>query len=194
MLLFTHLFLLTTTVDKRNVAIPEFDGRIISVPISFMAPQDESNNVRYYEPVEDRIEAVAKQSVKIARLRHKPNSEKKIAFVLTNSSGKAQRIGDAVGLDTPASLMRVFQAMNDIGYNFGGEDLPPDGDKLIQALIDKCSYDEIVLTEHQLANAAGRVPTEVYKRLFESLPTKQKDQMVEQWGAPPGIAYVHDGK
>ena len=93
MLLFTHLFLLLTTVDKRNVAIPEFDGRIISVPISFMAPQDESNNVKYYEPVQDRIEAVSKQAVKIARLRHKPNSEKKIAFVLTNSSGKARRHG-----------------------------------------------------------------------------------------------------
>ena len=175
-----------------NVAIPEFDGRLITVPISFMAPQDETNNVRYYEPVQDRVEMVAKQAARMGALRKKPNSEKKIAFVLTNSSGKAQRIGDAVGLDTPASLMRVFEAMIQSGYDFGCEALPPDGDKLIQALIDRCSYDEIVLTEYQLTNAAGRVPTELYKKMFESLPTKQKDHMVDQWGPPPGIAYVHN--
>lgn len=175
-----------------NVAIPEFDGRIITVPISFMAPQDETNNVRYYESVDNRVELLAKQAARWGRLRTKPNIEKKIAFILTNSSGKAQRIGDAVGLDTPASLMKVFEAMQAVGYDFGSEELPPDGDKLIQSLIDRCSYDEVILTEQQLANAAGRVPSKVYKKMFETLPDKQKDHMTKQWGSPPGIAYVHD--
>ena len=173
-----------------NVAIPEFDGRIITVPVSFKAPQDETNNVHYYEPVQDRVEAVAKQAKKLALLRYKPNSSKRIAFMLTNSSGKAQRVGDAVGLDSPASLMTVFQAMQEVGYNLG-KDLPKDGDTLIQTLIDRCSYDEIYLTEDQLANAAGKVPAEVYQPMFDRLPTKQKEHMVDQWGEAPGVAYVH---
>ena len=84
-----------------NVAIPEFDGRIITLPISFMAPVDDnqSDNAQYYEPVQDRVAMVAKQANRLARLRHKPNEEKRIAFMLTNSSGKAERIGDAVGLE-----------------------------------------------------------------------------------------------
>ena len=176
-----------------NVAIPEFDGRIITLPVSFMAPVDETNSVQYYEPVVDRVVQVAKQAVKLAVLRHKPNSKKRVAFMLTNSSGKAERIGDAVGLDTPASIMKVFEAMIAAGYDFGEEgSLPNDGDKLIQDLVDRCSYDEIYLTEHQLANAAGRVHEDVYQTLFDKLPQKQKDHMVDQWGKPPGEAYVHD--
>ena len=158
-----------------------------------MAPVDETNSVQYYEPVVDRVVQVAKQAVKLATLRHKPNSSKKIAFMLTNSSGKAERIGDAVGLDTPASIMKVFEAMKASGYDFGEDgSLPSDGDELIQNLVDRCSYDEIYLTEHQLANAAGRVKKEVYQSLFDNLPQKQKEHMVEQWGKPPGEAYVHD--
>ena len=173
-----------------NVAIPEFDGRIITVPISFMAPVEnnpdpKSNNAQYYEPVQDRVEAVAKQAARLARLRYKPNREKKIAFVLTNSSGKAQRIGDAVGLDSPASMIAVFQAMHEAGYNFG-DHLPTDGDQLIQDLIDRCSYDEICLTEQQLANAAAKVPAAVYQPMFDSLPLKQKEHMEGQWGKAPG--------
>ena len=149
-----------------NVAIPEFDGRIITLPILCMAPVDETNSVQYYEPVADRVEQVAKQAARLAILRHKPNREKRVTFMLTNSNGKAERISNAVGLDTPASIMKVFDVMKDEGYYFGtdgdGKDsLPSDGDALIQNLVDRCSYDEIYLTEHQLANAAGHVPTRV---------------------------------
>lgn len=175
-----------------NVAIPEFDGRIITLPVSFMAPVDETNSVQYYEPVLDRVVQVAKQATKLATLRHKANSDKRIAFMLTNSSGKAERIGDAVGLDTPASIMKVFEAMKAAGYDFGEDDMPSDGDELIQNLVDRCSYDEIYLTEHQLANAAGHVPKGVYQTLFDKLPQKQKDHILEQWGQPPGEAYVHN--
>ncbi len=176
-----------------NVAIPEFDGRIISLPVSFMAPVDETNSVQYYEPVVDRVVQVAKQATKLATLRHKTNSEKRIAFMLTNSSGKAERIGDAVGLDTPASIMKVFEAMKAAGYDFGEDSsLPSDGDELIQNLVDRCSYDEIYLTEQQLANAAGHVQREVYQTLFDKLPQKQRDSIVDQWGKPPGEAYVHN--
>jgi len=178
-----------------NVAIPEFDGRIITVPISFKSPQDETNNVHYYEPLQDRVMTVAKQAVRLGLLRHKPNCDKRVAFMLTNSSGKAQRIGDAVGLDTPASLLLVFDAMRAANYTLGDDNLlPSSGDQLMQDLIDRCSYDTIHLTEQQLANAAGHVPAKVYHEMFDRLPNNQKQQMQEQWGAPPGEAYIHDDK
>ncbi|MEO1444608.1 MAG: cobaltochelatase subunit CobN, partial [Chloroflexota bacterium] len=90
-----------------NVAMPEFDGRIITVPVSFKAPQ-EGSQIVHYEPVPDRVRQVAKQAARLAALRRKANHEKRIAFMLTNSTGKAQSIGNAVGLDAPASLIHVF--------------------------------------------------------------------------------------
>ncbi|OUC04944.1 hypothetical protein RY27_30280, partial [Litorilinea aerophila] len=105
-----------------NVAMPEFDGRIITVPVSFKAnrdPQqpDDGAGVRLkYRVVPDRVQAVARLALRLATLRRKPNAQKRVAFVLTNSPGKADRIGNAVGLDAPASLMRLFARMQAAGY------------------------------------------------------------------------------
>jgi len=62
-------------------------------------------------------------------LRRKPNAEKRVAFVLTNSAAKASRIGNAVGLDAPASLLRLFAVMQQAGYRVEG--VPETGDALL---------------------------------------------------------------
>jgi cobaltochelatase CobN len=179
-----------------NIALPEFDGRIITTPVSFKerARREQGGSsfeVMRYRPVEDRVARVAGLALRLARLRRVPNHDKRIAFVLTNSAGKAGRIGNAVGLDAPASLMDVLEAMLRHGYKV--TDLPADGDSLIHALIARGSYDENYLTDDQLANATGRVPVEDYAAWFSELPEEQQERMRRQWGPPPGEAYVHDG-
>jgi cobaltochelatase CobN len=124
-------------------------------------------------------------------LRRKQPAERRIAFILTNAPGKAAKIGNAVGLDAPASLMRLFAAMEAQGYSL--RNVPPDGDALIHALIDRGTYDETSLNAGQLAQAVARVPLETYRRWFAELPELQRRQMAEQWGPPPGEAYIHEG-
>src|SRR5207245_4504898 len=111
--------------------------------------------------------------------------------ILTNSPGKAARIGNAVGLDAPASLIKVFEAMRARGYHL--TNVPDDGDALIKALIDRCSYDETLLTTAQLAQAAGRVSVAMYQHWFDELPEPLRRRIELQWGSPPGAAFVHDG-
>ena len=197
-----------------NIALPEFDGRIITVPISFKETVDESAGrsqqqahdhlahaipsshastaprVVRYQAVEERIERMVGLALRLAALRRKPNSEKRIAIILTNSPAKAARIGNAVGLDAPASLMRLLEAMRQAGYDIEG--IPESGDALIHALIDRCSYDTELLTETQLAQAAAHVPEACYVQWFADLPTRNQQEMQERWGKPPGEAYVHD--
>ncbi len=171
-----------------NVAIPEFDGRIIGVPISFKEQLPGANAIQYAPDVE-RIRRVVGLARRLSTLRTKPNADKRIAFVLTNSSAKAARIGNAVGLDAPASLMRLFAAMQAAGYRIEG--LPPTSDRLIADLIDRCSYDQTWLTDGQLAQAT-RLPIEQYAGWFAELPPARQAQITKQWGTPPGEAYVHD--
>jgi len=189
-----------------NVAMPEFDGRIITVPITFKERKknaggcadpncagcslDAPFEVLHYEPVPDRVRLVVQMALRFVALRRKPNAAKRIAFILTNSSGKAAKIGNAVGLDAPASLINTLHAMQTAGYRI--EDLPADGDTLIQTLIDRCSYDEIFLTPDQLAQAAGQVNTQHYTDWFAQLPANQRGGITRQWGAAPGEAYLHD--
>ena len=114
-----------------NVALPEFDGRIITVPISFKEPlqsHDTQQPVALYQGDAERMARVVGIAHRFATLARKPNSAKRVAFILTNSPGKASRIGNAVGLDAPASLMRIMHAMRAQGYDVG--DIPTDGDAL----------------------------------------------------------------
>jgi cobaltochelatase CobN len=184
-----------------NVALPEFDGRIIGVPISFKealapAPRHPSTTAATpvaYVPRPDRVARAVGLALRLAALRRKPNAAKKIALILTNYNAKASRIGNAVGLDTPASVLRLLHALHAAGYDVGEPAaLPADGDALLAELVDRCSYDTELLTEAQLALAAARVPRARYADWFATLPEPNQRQMATRWGPPPGASYVHD--
>ncbi len=172
-----------------NVALPEFDGRVIGVPISFKRPMEkESADLVEYAPVLDRVERLAGITARLVKLRRTPVRDKRIAFIFTNSNTKASQVGNAVGLDSPASLFALLHAMRARGYRI--ENLPASSDQLIHDLIDRGAYDENHLTEAQLRNAMAKVPVARYASWFAELPTDLQTKMLTQWGAPPGEAYV----
>ncbi len=98
-----------------QVAVPEFDGRIITTAFSFKET-DEDGLPRYVADPE-RCRRVAGTAVAHARLRHTPPSERKIALVLSAYPTKHSRVGNAVGLDTPVSAVRLLRAMREQGYD-----------------------------------------------------------------------------
>ncbi|ANW67848.1 cobaltochelatase subunit CobN [Mycobacterium sp. djl-10] len=173
-----------------QVAVPEFDGRIITVPFSFKEFDDEG--LIAYVADAERCARVAGLAVKHARLRHIPNNEKKVALVFSAYPTKHARIGNAVGLDTPASAVQVLRAMRDAGYVIG--DVPgveaQDGDALIHALIERGGQDPDWLTEEQLAGNPIRVSAADYRQWFATLPQDFADAIVEHWGPPPGNLFV----
>jgi cobaltochelatase CobN len=175
-----------------NVVIPEFDGRIVTVPISFKEKRQAAGmEIVEYAPLADRVERVAGIVEAQVRLRRLPRKQRRVAFIFTNSNSKASQIGNAVGLDAPASLMALLRAMQDAGYDISG--VPETGDALIHALIDRGSYDADHLTAAQCATAVGRVSAERYADWFADLPASLRHRMQAQWGEPPGAAYVHEG-
>ncbi len=187
---------LTPLDTAMTVAIPEFDGRIISVPFSFKEVVAEDATVggvvTKYVPAVDRVREVAGLAKRFARLRSKPNAEKRIAVMLSSYPTKAARIGNAVGLDSLASLMHVLHALRQAGYDLG-ESLPPDGDHLIADLIAKGSYDKEFLTDEQLQGALGQIHTAEYKEWFANWPESVRTEIQAAWGEPPGQVYRHNG-
>src|SRR5689334_15590927 len=79
-----------------QVAIPEFDGRIITIPFSFKAY--DADGLARYAPDPERCARLAGIAVAHARLRHVPVAEKKLALVLSSYPTKQARIGNADGL------------------------------------------------------------------------------------------------
>ena len=186
---------LTPMDAAMQVAIPEFDGRLISVPFSFK--EEGPDGVPVYAADPERADRVAGLAVRHARLRHRPNAEKRVAIVLSSYPTKHARIGNAVGLDTPVSAVRLLREMAAAGYDLGGDDGlwsdPDDGDPLIHRLIAAGGHDTEWLTDEQLRRAPARVREEEYRTWFERLPKELRDAVREHWGDPPGDLYVDDG-
>jgi cobaltochelatase CobN len=169
-----------------QVAIPEFDGRLITVPFSFKETGE--GDVPVYVADPERAARVAGIAVRHAALRHKANADKKLALVFTAYPTKHSRVGNAVGLDTPASAVRLLHALREAGYVTG--DFPDDGDELIHRLIAAGGHDVEWLTEEQLAAAPARVPLADYRRWFGTVDEDLRARMLEHWGEPPGSLYV----
>src|SRR5215470_5715465 len=161
-----------------NVAIPEFDGRIISVPISFKE-RGTSGSEGIYVAHEERVDRAAGIAARMAKLRRTPNSERRVAFVLTNSAAKASQVGGAVGLDTPASLLVTLHAMKSRRYKIGS--LPETSDELFQALLERGSYDERYPLDPARAEHFSRA---AYHKQFSTFRQPSRRRMEDFWGQP----------
>jgi cobaltochelatase CobN len=176
-----------------QVAIPEFDGRLIGVPFSFK--ETGADGIPVYVADPERSARVAGIAARLAGLRHVPTADRKLAIVLSSYPTKHSRVGNAVGLDTPASAVALLAALAAQGYSLG--DLDPatvDGDALVHRLIAAGGHDVEWLTEEQMGQAAIRVPAARYREWFDALPATLADRMAQHWGAPPGELYVTDGE
>jgi cobaltochelatase CobN len=172
-----------------QVAIPEFDGRLITVPFSFK--EEGPDGIPRYAADPERAARLAGIAVRHARLAGIPNSAKRVAIMLSCYPTKHARVGNAVGLDTPASAVALLRAMRDAGYDLG-DGFPEDGDTLIHSLIAAGGHDTEWLTEDQLRAAPARVPLPAYRRYFENLPNELASSIQAHWGAPPGSLYTDE--
>ncbi|BAJ32240.1 MULTISPECIES: cobaltochelatase subunit CobN [Kitasatospora] len=179
-----------------QVAVPEFDGRLITVPFSFKEVDEDGLTVYAADP--ERAARVAGIAVRHARLRHTPAAERRLALVLSAYPTKHARVGNAVGLDTPASAIRLLERLRAEGMDLG-DSLPGfhtdaggghEGDALIHALIDAGGYDQAWLTEEQLARNPVRIPAADYRRWYATLPAALRERVEEHWGPAPGELYV----
>ncbi|MFD2230061.1 cobaltochelatase subunit CobN [Alkalimarinus sediminis] len=166
-----------------NIALPEMDGRIISRAISFKSEIDRSDRTEYsqvgYQLQPDRAEFVAELAARWASLSIKPNAEKRIALILANYPTRDGRIGNGVGLDTPASTIEIINAMGQAGYPIEG--IPETGNALIQELLGNVTND---LDSVDLRPCQQSLSIDEYQHHFATLPEACQQAVLERWGSP----------
>ncbi|TBR43129.1 cobaltochelatase subunit CobN [Marinomonas agarivorans] len=166
-----------------QIVLPELDGRIITRAISFktMSHYDDAcqiDLVRYaIQP--ERATFVAQLAKAYIRLATKTNKEKRIALMLANYPTKDGRIGNGVGLDTPASTVHILQALARSGYSI--DELPANGDDLIQTLLGSITNNPNTL--HYLG-CWQSLAIDDYKTYFALLPASAQQAVIERWGQP----------
>ena len=190
-----------TPLDSASqIAIPEFDGRIITAPFSFK--EIDADGLPRYVADAERCARVAGIAVSHARLRHVSNAEKRVALMLSAYPTKHSRVGNAVGLDTPVSTIRLLRRLAEAGYDLGGDndvtrilamdDDTEAGDALIHALIDAGGQDEEWLTNAQLTDSHVRISASDYKAWTDDVHPDLMADIVETWGQGPGRLFVND--
>ncbi|MCW4353022.1 cobaltochelatase subunit CobN [Hoyosella sp. YIM 151337] len=179
-----------------QVAVPEFDGRIITVPFSFK--EIDADGLTSYVPDTERASRVAGIAVKHARLGRIAPHEKHVVLMLSAYPTKHARIGNAVGLDTPASTIALLRALQEAGYDLGpesGDGAVPglasgNGDELIHALIAAGGQDPNWLSEDQLMANPVRISAKKYRKWFDTLPQDLRAAVESHWGPAPGELFV----
>ena len=172
-----------------NVALPEVDGRVLTRAVSFKGEARfdaaTQTSVVAYEPRPDRIDFVAALAANWLRLKRMPVAKRSLAIVMANYPNRDGRLGNGVGLDTPAGTMNVLRALKSEGYDTGA--LPADGQALIERLAAGPTND---LTDRTARPGGERYAVKAYKRFFATLPQAVQDAVTERWGAPESDPFV----
>lgn len=172
-----------------SIAMPEFDGNLISVPVAFndIAFIDSLTGAKItkYTSETERISKLVRLSLNWTKLKYTPNSQKKVAVIFHNYPPRNYSIGTAFGLDSPESVINILKEMKNRGYEI--EQIPENGQVLIEEIISKATNDRNFVSIEQLyERAVSKVPLKDYNKWFAKLPEKIKNQMIKSWGEAPG--------
>ena len=182
---------LTNAEIAYSVALPEFDGQIISVPNA--TTELDEHGATYYNPLESRIGDIADMAVRWARLRHKPNSEKRIAILFYQYPPKTSHTGGAAGLDTFQSIRDLLERMRSEGYSL--DYVPETSKELVDRILSGITNDWEYVTDDTIREkAVSFIEKGVYETWFETLSQEQKDFIMRDWEEPPGKVLVIDDK
>ncbi|MDH3229676.1 MAG: cobaltochelatase subunit CobN [Alphaproteobacteria bacterium] len=174
-----------------NVALPEVDGRILARAVSFKgrARRDDATetDVVEYLPVPDRADFTAALAANWALLRRKTPDERRVALVLANYPNRDGRIGNGVGLDTPAGTVTALRALVAAGYRV--EDIPAGGNALVAQLAQGPT--NAAVSGRQVRET---LPFSEYQLFFASLPKAVRDAVTERWGAAEADPFFRPGE
>ncbi len=175
-----------------QVALPELDGRILTRAIAFKAVSrfDAATecDIVMPEPDADRIAFVADLAARWVRLRRLPAAERRLAMILANYPNRDERIGNGVGLDTPASAARLLRILSEAGYRV--TDPPTTGAQTIARLLAGPTN---ARPERGRGDAArARLALADYRAAFARLPETLQRAISERWGAPETDPFFAD--
>jgi cobaltochelatase CobN len=180
-----------------SVALPEFDGNVITHPISGKERTDDEAGIgsspKQHFPIEDRIDHAASLAVNWAELRYTPNSEKNVAVVLHNYPPSDDGIGTAFGLDSPESTVNLLSELRKRDYDLGGR-FPGSGEELIGTLTSQLTLDDRwVAPEDVRELSVDVVSPEQYAEWWTDADAGFRENVLEEWGEPPERPFAIPG-
>jgi cobaltochelatase CobN len=107
---------------------------------------------------------------------------------LANYPSRDGRLANGVGLDTPASCIKILQALATAGYTLAA--IPADSDDLIRHLTAGVTNDPMGQGWRPVKQV---LPAQIYQRFFARLPASVQADVCTRWGDPPTNAIPVSG-
>ncbi len=154
-------------------ALPELDGAIDPVPLGGLV-----GDQIYLVP--ERVKRLTGRIHQWVQLRRKSKGDRKVAIILYGFPPGYGATGTAALLNVPKSLLKLLQALQAEGYDLGDEDLPNDGEHLIQRVKEA---DELFVSQipNNLAIADADIATVTAKQLEHWLGYLLTRRVTQQW-------------
>ena len=164
-----------------HIVLPELDGRILAGAIAFKDPLPAIEGLSFTamanRPEPDRVAMVADRVLRLVRLQNTPRAKRRIAVLMPDYPGAPGRVGYAVGLDVPASVLALLADLDAAGY--ASADSPAGSRELLEQLAR--------------AGASGTFAVHAYRNLLADLPAALVEQIHAAWGDPACDPDVRDG-
>ena len=169
---------------SRQIIIPEFDGRITTIPCSFKEVIG-INNSLCSELSKNKVDIsnikwLTKFITNYIRLSEINNFDKKVCLIFSNYPIKNGRIGNGVGLNTPQTIINILKWLKEEGYDTGNEDIPETTSKLMSMLIKTRTNSDESLSNPPL----DYLSLESYIKYWSQIPNISKKKIIDRWGDP----------
>ncbi len=175
-----------------NVSLPEVDGRLLAGVIGFKSQSRMDGltqcPIACHEARDNRVKFVSDLAEGWLHLAGTPAGERRVAVILANYPNKDGRLANGVGLDTPASAVRLLSALRQEGYLVGPA---PDSSANLMELILAGPTNR---QDGRHCMAGSRLDLEDYLQRWQQLPATIRRQVEGQWGAPQDDPGFVDGQ
>ncbi|MGO9485639.1 MAG: cobaltochelatase subunit CobN [Rhodomicrobium sp.] len=195
---------LSSTDLAMHVVLPEIDGRIFAGAISFK-DRDASGAV-FHRPQAQGIEHVASLASAWLHLRRTARQDRKLALILSTYPGRPDQIAHAVGLDGPASALKLAQHLQAEGYSIEG--LPSNAGEMMEPFVSFLAALPLTptLSQWERGQAAASElaspltwgegqgegvlryeiswPLSEYEAALAQLPESLREAVISAWGVP----------
>ncbi len=177
-----------------GIALQETEGMTDPVLIGFA--RERTGDDRRSVPLPDRIDRLVGRIARRVSLRSRPNSEKRVAFILNDfpCAGAEANVGEGVNLNVMDSLVNILRRMRRSGYRV---EVPESGAALMSEIMRRKAVQDFRWTSSDEISRCGgvlyRMPASEYAEWYAGLPDGTRADMERTWGAPPGEGMVLDG-
>ncbi|MBN2068109.1 MAG: cobaltochelatase subunit CobN [Opitutales bacterium] len=178
-----------------SVAQPEILGVIEPQLIACNSEPKTGGETPPAKGVERRLQRLSGRIQRWARLQSIPNSEKRVAVLLSNApcKGVESTLTLSSGLNSAESAVLLMRRLQTEGYVV--EEIPETGDALLQLIRDRKAHCEFRWThvEHTVekGGALAFIDETEYNRNFHKLPESVQEAVNNAWDPFPAKAMVH---